>query len=249
MPEDLEGTLITKHPRIFYPVTGIDYPFASSKFYKTKFFDMENNEIIKKEKRIVKSVEEATQVLKMLMQHSEKSNLENGITKLIQQLNNPRLYLLMDRYPELMQHYKLQELLSGRCNIPNEQADDVKTVGLFTCLYLLVEFCYELEQVPNIDEESLDSLRYVLCTIDLEQLIEELWRIILSMVGTAYYERFQLRIQDTKLNYEDLLRLEDDPELHEHFELVTWFALMRLFLEAVYTRYIITDHEYKICDL
>lgn len=210
---------------------------------------MENNEIIKKEKRIVKSVEEATQVLKMLKQQSEKSNLENGITKLIQQLNNPRLYLLMDRYPELMQHYKLKELLSGRCHIPDEQADDVKTAGLCTCLYLLVEYCYEFEQSPNSDEESLDSLRYVLGAIDLNTLIGELWAIILQVVGVEYYERFQLRIQKTKLNFEDLLSLEEDPELHGNFEIVTWFALMRLFLEAVYTKYIITDQERKIWEL
>jgi len=210
---------------------------------------MENNEIIKKEKRIVKSVQEGMQVLKMLMQQSEKYNLENGITRLIRQLNNPKLYLLMDRYPELMQHYKLQELLSGRCNIADEQADDVKTAGLFTCLYLLVEFCYELEQSQNGDEESLDSLRYVLGAIDLNPLIGELWAIILEVVEIEYYERFQLRIQETKLNYEDLLRLEDDPELHEHFELFSWFALMRLFLEAVYMRYTINDQEHKICDL
>jgi len=206
---------------------------------------MKNNEIIKKEKRIVKSVEEAMQVLKMLMQHSEKSNLENGITKLIQQLNNPKLYLLMDRYPELMQHYKLQKLVTGRCNIADEQADDVKTAGLFTCLYLLVEFGYELEHDSDGDEQSLDSLRYILDAIDLEQLIEELWRIILSVVGTEYYEKFQSKIQQVKSNFDDLLSLEEDPDLHEHFDLVSWFALMRLFLEAVYMNFSISDQNLK----
>ena len=207
---------------------------------------MENNEIIKKEKRIVKTDQEAKQVLKMLMLDAEKYNLENGITKLIPQLNNPELYLLMDRYPEILQQYKLNALLSGKVNIPDAEAGDVKTAGLFTCLYLLVEFCYEVEHDSDGEKKSLDSLRYVLDAIDLEQLIEELWRIVLSVVGTAYYERFQVRIKEAKLDYEDLLRLEDDPELYEHFDLVSWFALMRLFLEAVYMNFSISDQNIKM---
>jgi len=104
---------------------------------------MEKNEIIKKEKRIVKSVQEAKQVLKMLMQHSEKYNLENGITKLIQQLNNPEIDLLMDKFPEILQQYRLKDLLSGDCSVTDTQTEDVKIAGLFTCLYLLVEYCFE----------------------------------------------------------------------------------------------------------
>lgn len=207
---------------------------------------MENNEIIKKEKRLVKSVEEARQVLKMLMQDSEKTNLENGITKLMQGLDNSKLDPLLDRYPELMQQYRLKELLSGKCAIPDTQADDVKTAGLFTCLYLLVEFCYEMEHDPDSNKECIN---YVLCAIDLNQFMSELWMMVLSVVGITYYEKFQLRIQDTKLNIEELLSLEEDPELQQHFDLVTWFALMRLFLEAVYIRYTISYHEHKICEL
>lgn len=207
---------------------------------------MENNEIIKKEKRLVKSLGEATQVLKMLMQDSEKYNLENGITKLMQGLDNSKLDPLLDRYPELMQQYRLKELLSGKCAIPDTQADDVKTAGLFTCLYLLVEFCYEMEHDPDSNKECIN---YVLCAIGLNQFMSELWMMVLSVVGISYYEKFQLRIQDTKLNIEELLSLEEDPELQQHFDLVTWFALMRLFLEAVYIRYTITYHEHKICEL
>jgi len=210
---------------------------------------MENNEIIKKEKRIVKSVDEAKQVLKMLMQDSEKSNLENGITKLIPQLNNIEIDLLMDKYPEILQQYRLKDLLSGACSVTDTKKEDVKIAGLFTCLYLLVEFCYELEHDLHSDEQSLESLRYVLDAIDLEQLFDELWRIILSVVGIPYYEKFQSKIQDTKLNFEDLLSLEVDTELQEHFELVSWFALMRLFLEAVYLNYTVSDQNLKNCVL
>ena len=206
---------------------------------------MENNEIIKKDKRIVKSDQEAKQVLKMLMQDSEKYNLENGITKLIQQLNNPNMDLLLDRYPEILPQYKLKELLSGKVDIPDAEAGDVKTAGLFTCLHLLLEFCYEVVHDPDGEEQSLDSLRYVLAAIDLEQLIGELWLIVLSVVGIPYYKKFQLRIKDTKLNSDDLLSLEEDPELQEHFDLVSWFALMRLFLEAVNMNFSISEQNLK----
>jgi len=174
---------------------------------------MENDENIKRDYRVLKSLAQAKKALKMLMQDSEKSQLEDGILELTQKLKNPKINILLDTYPELLQNYELEELLSGKLQIPNAQADNVKTAGLLSCLHLLVHFCYKMEENPNNE-----------------------------VVGIDYYEKYQLKIRDGNLNFEDILNLENNSELKEHFDLMAWFALVRMFLESVYINYTISNH-------
>jgi len=202
---------------------------------------MENNENFKKEKRLVKSVEQAKTILNLLLQDSEKPNLEKGISELLDKLKNPKLDLLLDRYPELLQEYGLEELLSGELEIPDAETRDVKTAGLFSCLQLLILFCYELKENPNLSDDCYDSLRYILSSISSDKFVHDLLIIIVSVVGIEYYEKFQQIIQDLDLDLESARRLENDPELQEHVDLMAWFALVRLFLESVYTYFNIPD--------
>ena len=202
---------------------------------------MENNKNFKKEKRLVKSVEQAKTVLNMLLQDSEKPNLEKGISGLLDKLENPKLDLLLDRYPELLQEYGLDELLSGELDIPDAETSDVKTAGLFSCLQLLIHFCYELKENPNPSDECYDSLRYILRSISSKKFVHDLLIITVSIVGVEYYEKFQQRIQNVDLSLENAKGLENDPELQEHIDLMAWFALVRLFLESVYTYFNIPD--------
>lgn len=203
---------------------------------------MENDENIRRENRILKSLEQAKKALKMLMQDSEKSQLEDGILELIRKLKNPKINILLDTYPELLQDYELEELLSGKLIIPNTQADDVKTAGLLSCLHLLVHFCYKMEENPNNKHDCIGSLKYVLSSISLDKFKNDLLTIILSVVGIDYYEKFQLKIRDGNLNFEDILNLQNNSELKEHFDLMAWFALVRIFLESVYINYTISSH-------
>lgn len=202
---------------------------------------MENNKNFKKEKRIVKSVEQAKTALNMLLQDSKKLNLERGISGLLDKLENPKLDLLLDRYPELLQEYGLDELLSGELDIPDAEIIDVKTAGLFSCLQLLIHFCYELKENPNPSDECYDSLRYILRSISSKKFVHDLLIITVSIVGVEYYEKFQQRIQNVDLSLESAKALENDPELQEHIDLMAWFALVRLFLESVYTYFNIPD--------
>lgn len=203
---------------------------------------MENNENFKKGKRLIKSAQQAKTALNMLLQDSEKFNIENGISELLKKLENPKLDLLLDRYPELLQEYGLDELLSGELDIPDAEIIDVKTAGLFSCLQLLIHFCYELKENPNPSDYSYDSLRYILCSISSDKFVHDLLIIIVSVVGLDYYEKFQHKIQDLDLSLESARGLENDPELHEHTELMAWFALVRLFLESVYTYFNVPDN-------
>lgn len=202
---------------------------------------MENNENFKKGKRLIKSAQQAKTALNMLLQDSEKFNIEKGISELLKKLENPKLELLLDRYPELLQEYGLEELLSGELEIPDAETSVVMTAGLFSCLQLLIHFCYELKENPNPSDDCYDSLRYILRSISSDKFVHDLLIIIVSVVGVEYYEKFQQRIQNLDLSFESAKGLENDPELQEHIDLMAWFALVRLFLESVYTYFNISD--------
>ncbi|MBW3523425.1 hypothetical protein [Chryseobacterium sp. NKUCC03_KSP] len=206
---------------------------------------MENNKNFKKEIRLVKSVKQAKTVLNMLLQDSEKLNLEKGISGLLEKLENPKLDLLLDRYPELLQEYVLEELLSGELEITDVETSDVKTAGLFSCLQLLIHFCYELKENPNPNDNCYDSLRYILSSISSGKFVHDLLIIVVSVVGIEYYEKFQQRIQSLDLSFESAKNLENDSELQEYIDLMAWFALVRLFLESVYTYFNIPDQNFN----
>lgn len=196
---------------------------------------MKNDKNFKKGKRIVKSVAQAKTVLNMLLQGSERQNLERGIFELIDKLKNPKLDLLLDKYPDLLQEYDLNELLSGIVEIKDTNIQDVKTAGLLSCLQLLLHFYAELRENPNPDDNIFDSLRYILNSITLSKFLNELLSIILSVVGETYYEKFQKKIQYLDFDLKNAKDMESDPELQEHIDLMVWFAFARLFLESVYT--------------
>lgn len=203
---------------------------------------MENNENFNNEKRLVKTVEQAKTALNMLLQDSEKSNLEMGISELLDKLKNSKLDLLMDRYPELLQEYGLEQLLSGELEIPDTEIIDVKTAGLFSCLQLLIHFCHELKENPNPSDNLYDGVRYILHSISSDKFVHDLLIIIVSVVGLDYYEKFLHKIQNLDLSLESARGLEHDPELQEHVDLMAWFALVRLFLESVYTYFNLPDN-------
>ena len=161
--------------------------------------------------------------------------------ELLDKLKNPKLDLLLDRYPALLQEYGLEQLLSGELKIPYAETRDVKTAGLFSCLRLLIHFCYELKENPNPSGDCYDSLKYILRSISSDKFAHNLLIIIVSVVGLDYYEKFQYKIQDS-LSLESARGLENDPELQEHVGLMVWFALVRLFLESVYTYFNVSDN-------
>lgn len=206
---------------------------------------MKNDKNFKKEKRLVKSVGQAKTALSMLLHDSEKLNLERGISGLLDKLKNPKLDLLLDRYPDLLQEYDLEQLLSGNIEITDTKKQDIKTAGLLSCLQLLIHFCFGLKENSNPDDNRFDSLRYILNSITSSQFINELLIIIVSVVGEDYYEKFQQRIQYFDFDLKKAIDLESDPELQEHIDLMVWFALVRLFLESVYTYFNNPDQNLK----
>ena len=75
---------------------------------------MKKNTPFSKEKQLVQTREQAEIALNILVQNSQEEDLELGIFCLRDQLNNPRLTELLDSYPDLIQEYELEKLLSGK---------------------------------------------------------------------------------------------------------------------------------------
>lgn len=195
---------------------------------------MKKNKNFKKEKTLVKSAQQAETALNMLMYNSKK-NLESGISDLLGKLKNPKLDLLLDRYPDLLQEYDLEELLSGDLEIIDAETQDVRTAGLLSCLQLLIHFCYDLKENPNPADKHFDSLKYILRSITYYEFVHELLLLVVSIAGVDYYQKFQQRIQNLDLDFEKAQALQNDTDLQEHIEMMAWFGLVRLFLESVYT--------------
>lgn len=223
-------------------IATIDYRFVHT-CTNAKFLDMKNKKI-KKEKRLIKSFEQAKTALSMLLQDSKK-NLESGISELLEKLKNPKLDLLQDRYPDLLQEYDLEELLSWDLEIIDAESQDVRAAGLLSCLQLLIHFCHELKENPNPKDKHFDSLRYILGSITCYEFVHELFLLVISIVGTDYYQKFQQRIQNLDFDFEKAQALQNDPDLQEHIEMMAWFGLVRLFLESVYTYFNPYDQIFK----
>jgi hypothetical protein len=205
---------------------------------------MKKNKNFKKEKTLVKSAEQAKTALDILLQNPKK-NLEIGISELLEKLKNPKLDLLLDRYPDLLQEYDLEELLSGDLEIAYAEVQDVKTAGLLSCLQLLIHFCYELKENPNPKDKQFDSLRYILKSINCSQFVHDLLFVVIMVVGIDYYQMFQQRIQNLDFDLKSAVELENNPELKQHIDLMTWFGLVRLFLESVYMYFNSPDKNFK----
>jgi hypothetical protein len=180
---------------------------------------MKKNKNFKKEKTLVKSAEQAETALSMLLQNSKK-NLESGISELLSKLKNPKFDLLLDRYPDLLQEYDLEELLSGDLEIIDAETQDVRTAGLLSCLQLLIHFCCDLKENPNSVDKHFDSLRYILSSITCYEFVHELLLLVISITGTDYYQKFQQKIQNLEFSFEKAQALQNDPDLQEHIEMM-----------------------------
>lgn len=192
---------------------------------------------------LIKTLDQAQFAFPMLLEEKQKGQLIDWIFILVEKLENPAIDNLLDRYPELLQEKDFKELLSGNIEIPNVSKQDVLTVGIISCLLTLIPSCAELTDNKNkilpleeIKENHivLQTIQYIISSISLEDFLQHLMFITISIVGTDYFENFQQKIKSDNFGKEDILKLDKDPEIMEHLDLMLWFALIRLFLESVY---------------
>ncbi|AZA77796.1 hypothetical protein EG359_10305 [Chryseobacterium joostei] len=203
---------------------------------------MKNNTSFSKEKQLVHTKEQAKIALNILVQNSQGEDLELGLFRLRDQLNNPRLTELLDSYPDLIQKYELGKLLSGKIEIKDASRQDIKTAGLMSCILLLIHFYFakdkdNLRRSENDELKHFDSIKYILNSITSEKCINELFILILSIVGIDYFEKYQEKIKDPDFVLKQTIGFDNDPEMDEHIDMMVWFALVRLFIEAIFIYY------------
>ncbi|MCA6068838.1 hypothetical protein JI747_016850 [Chryseobacterium sp. RG1] len=203
---------------------------------------MKNRTHFSKEKPLVKTKEQAEMALHILVRNSQKEDLELGIFRLRDQLNNPNLTELLENYPDLIQEYPLEKLLSGKIAINNASEQDVKTAGLLSCLLLLIHFYFDydngnLSQSKVDDLNQFDSIKYIVNAITSEECIYELFLLVLSIVGINYFEKYQEKMKDPDFVLKQTIGFDNDPEMDEHIDMMVWFVLARLFIEAIFIYY------------
>jgi len=211
---------------------------------------MEINENLSKQNKLVHTREQAKIVLDILSEHSDlqKTNLEDGIILLIKGLNNPKLNNILHDYPSLMQEYNLANLLSGNIPVDTSSRQDVKTAGLLSCLQLIINLYFAILQkgykdlilrkteLYNANEviEEYNSLKLLISSVNSEDFINEIFHLIIEIVGVEYYEKFQKEVQITEFILESALGFKVDSYFEKHLDLMIWFPLVRMFLEAIF---------------
>ncbi|MGE8534854.1 MAG: hypothetical protein ACN6OJ_09755 [Chryseobacterium sp.] len=208
---------------------------------------MKKNTPFSKERQLVQTKEQAEIALSILVQNCQGVDLEVGIFCLRDQLNNPRLTELLDSYPDLIQEYELEKLLSGKIEIKDASVQDVKTAGLLSCLLLLIHFYFDknegnLSRSETDELNNFDSIKYILDAITSEECISRLFILILSIVGIDYFKKYQGHMKDPDFVLKQTLGFDSDPEMGVHIDLMVWFALVRLFIEAIFIYY---DSDYE----
>ncbi|KQS95202.1 hypothetical protein [Chryseobacterium sp. Leaf394] len=203
---------------------------------------MKKNTPFSKEKQLVQTREQAEIALSILVQNSLGEDLEIGTFKLLDELNNPRLSELLDSYPDLIQAYELEKLLSGKIDIKDASVQDVKTAGLLSCLLLLIHFYFDkdkgnLSKCKVDDVTQFDSINYIMNAITSEECINELFLLILSIVGTDYFKKYQENMKDPDFVLKLTLGFDSNPEMDLHIDMMVWFVLVRLFVEAIFIYY------------
>ena len=204
--------------------------------------------------RIIDSMEKVDFTFKLLSDKRQIDELNKGIYLLMDKLGNEEINVFFDQYPRLIQKYSIKEMFSGNIEIPNIDPHSLKIARLLTCLQFLIssftDFVDELgNSIPLKETENNNSYQaenYIIISIPLDDYLKKLFLSVLSVTGEEYYQKFLKKIDNPDFTIDDILKLEKDKELQEHIDLMMWFSLIRVFLEAIYFYFNIENHNSKI---
>lgn len=204
--------------------------------------------------RIIDSMEKVNITFKLLSDVRQIDELNKGIYLLMDKLGSEDINVLFDRYPRLIQKYSIKEMFLGNVEIPNIDPHSLKIAGLLTCLqFLLSSFTDFVDELGNglplketENRNSYQAENYIISSIPLDDYLKELFLSVLSFTGEEYYQKFLKKIGNPDFTIDDIVKLEKDKDLQEHIDLMMWFSLIRVFLEAIYFYFNIENHNSKI---
>ncbi|WP_066439960.1 hypothetical protein [Chryseobacterium sp. CCH4-E10] len=204
--------------------------------------------------RIIDSMEKVNITFKLLSYERQIDELNIGIYILMDKLGSEDINVLFDQYPRLIQKYSIKDMFSGNVEIPNIDLHSLKIAGLLTCLQFLIssftdfidEFGNSLPLKETENSNSYQAENYIISSIPLDDYLKELFLSVLSVIGEEYYKKFLEKIGNPEFTIDDILKLEKDKELQKHIDLIMWFSLIRVFLEAIYFYFNIENHNSKI---
>lgn len=183
--------------------------------------------------RIINSIEMVETSFKLLSDKRQIDELNKGIYLLLGKLGNSEVTELFDRYPRLIQKYRIKELFSGNMKIPDIDSANLKIAGLLTYLQFLIssipEFIDQSGRIIPADEikndKSYQAENYIIASIPLDDYLNELFLSVLSVTGEEYYQKFLEKIGNPDFTIDDILKLEKDKDLQVHIDLMIWFSL------------------------
>ncbi len=136
------------------------------------------------------------------------------------------------------------KLLSGKIEIKDASRQDIKTAGLMSCILLLIHFYFDDKSNNSVEYKSVtdevdnfNSAQYIINSTTSEKCINELFLLILSIVGIDYFEKYKEKMKDPDFVLKQTVGFDNDPEMDEHIDMMVWFALVRLFIEAIFIYY------------
>ncbi|MEH6762958.1 MAG: hypothetical protein V7655_00530 [Aequorivita antarctica] len=195
----------------------------------------------------VTTMKQAKLVLRKLFEDQTEETLNEGILLWLRSMKDSEAYNLYLNIPEILEEgeYSITDFLEAKMDFPGINNKQIlKTVGLAMLLVLLLSECWQLfgkrlYGKPEGDWPKFEIPMTMKVAITLIPLLEfqlELAASMVTIVGKPYYDRLleQISIFDKPVTPKQRLAFENDPILKKHLQLVMWFTLMRVFLDAIY---------------
>ena len=186
-------------------------------------------------------------VLRELFNDQTAETLNEGILLWLQSMEDSEAYKLYLNIPEILEegNYSITDFLEAKMDFPSINNKQIlKTVGLAMLLMFLLSECWRLfgkrfygnpeDDWPNFEIPM--TMKVAITLMPLEEFQLELAASMLNIVGKPYYDRLleQITIFDIPVTPKQRQAFENDPILKKHLQLVMWFTLMRIFLDAIY---------------
>jgi hypothetical protein len=195
----------------------------------------------------VTNMQQAKLVLRELFDDQTEETLNEGILLWLQSMEDSEAYKLYLNIPEILEegNYSITDFLEAKMDFPGISSKQIlKTVGLAMLLMFLLSECWRLfgkrfygnpeGYWPNFEIPM--TMKVAITLMPLEEFQVELAASMVNIVGKPYYDRLleQITIFDKPVTPKQRWAFENDPILKKHLQLVMWFTLMRIFLDAIY---------------